>query len=67
VLFVIDGGVTVRVGGLVFILNKDDALHLAAGKEHVICANAPGWAKLLRVEFTPREIIREPLCTFPDS
>lgn len=63
-LYVAEGAVTVRIGDLNYLLHREEALHVPAGKEHAILAHASGWAKLLRVEFTPREIVSHPIYTF---
>lgn len=49
-LFVIEGGVSVQMGDLTFLVKAEDALHIAGGQEHRITAEEGGWAKLLRVD-----------------
>lgn len=65
ILFVADGEVTVHVEDLHYILRRDDALHLPAGKLHSIVAATGGWAKVLRVELPPRQFVTEHILTLP--
>ncbi|MEO6003717.1 MAG: cupin domain-containing protein [Opitutus sp.] len=63
-LFVVEGEATVRVTEVNTILEKDQALHIAAGREHVIAANFTGPVKLLRVDIPPRQIVSPPIVSF---
>lgn len=50
VLFVAEGSLTVRIGELSHVLNKDQAMHLPAGKSATLCNDTAGWAKILRLD-----------------
>lgn len=50
VLFVADGSITIRIGELSHVLNKDQAMFLAPGKTATLRNSAPGWAKVLRLD-----------------
>jgi redox-sensitive bicupin YhaK (pirin superfamily) len=50
VLFVADGSLTVRIGEISHVLNKDQAMHLDAGKTATLCNDTQGWAKVLRLD-----------------
>lgn len=63
ILFVIDGDVTVRFGDVNTMLAKDGALLIPKGKPHLIAAGAGGWAKLLRVDIPPRQIVTPQILT----
>lgn len=63
VLFVIEGSVNVRVGELTFLVNHDEALHIAAGRPYTVAAVPSGWAKILRVDFTRKTVVEAPLYT----
>ena len=56
-LFVVEGEATVRFDDVNTILNKDEALLIPRGKQHVIAAHPDGWAKLLRVAIPPRQVV----------
>jgi mannose-6-phosphate isomerase-like protein (cupin superfamily) len=63
ILFVIDGEATVRFGDVNTIVSRDQALLIPKGKTHLIAAGAKGWAKLLRVDVPPRQIITPQILT----
>jgi mannose-6-phosphate isomerase-like protein (cupin superfamily) len=63
VLFAIDGEVTVRFGDLNTMLKKDEALLIAKGQAHFITAGPGGWAKILRVDVPPRQMITPQILT----
>lgn len=63
ILFVVDGEATVRFGDVNTMLNKDEALLIPKGKAHLIAAGASGWAKLLRVDVPPRQIVTPQILT----
>jgi hypothetical protein len=46
------------------ILNKDEAVLIPKGKEHVIVAHPGERAKLLVVDVPPRQVITPPLVSF---
>lgn len=50
VLFVADGSITIRIGELSHVLNKDQAMHIAAGKDASLRNDTQGWAKILRLD-----------------
>ncbi len=56
-LFVVEGEAVVRLGEVNTILSKDEALLIPKGKAHAIAAQPGGWAKLLRVDVPPRQIV----------
>jgi len=62
-LFVIEGEATVRFGDVNTVVNKDEALLIPKEKEYSILAHV-GWAKLLRVEVPPRQVITPQIITF---
>lgn len=62
-LFVLDGEVTVRFGEINTVLKKDEALLVSKGQAHLITAGATGWAKLLRVDVPPREVVTPQILT----
>jgi quercetin dioxygenase-like cupin family protein len=64
ILFVVEGEATVRFGALTTILKKDEALLIPRGKRHVISAHAGGWAKLLRVDVPPRQVVVPQIISF---
>ena len=64
ILFVVDGEATVRLGDVNTIINKDEALLVPKGKRHVISANPGGWAKILRVDVPPRQVVTPQILTF---
>lgn len=63
VLFVIEGEATVRFGDVNTMLAKDGSLLIPKGKSHLIAAGASGWAKLLRVDVPPRQIVTPQILT----
>lgn len=63
ILFVIEGGATVRYGDTNTILGKDQALLIRKGEQHVIAAQPGGWTKLLRVDIPPRQIVTPQIIT----
>jgi quercetin dioxygenase-like cupin family protein len=63
-LFVIEGEATIRFGKMNTILAKDQALLVRKDEEHVIVAHPGGWAKILRVEVPPRQIVTPQIITF---
>lgn len=64
VLFVVDGEVTLRIGKVNTILAKEQAHHIAKGQHHAIAAHASGWAKVLRVDVPPRQVVTPQILTF---
>jgi mannose-6-phosphate isomerase-like protein (cupin superfamily) len=64
VLFVIEGEATVRQGEVNTILAKDQALLVRQGEEYVITAPPGGWAKILRVDVPPRQIVTPQILAF---
>ena len=64
ILFVVDGDVTVRFDDVNTMLGKDEALLIPKGREHVIAAHPGAWAKILRIDVPPRQIITPPLESF---
>lgn len=63
VLFAIDGEVTIRFGDLNTMLKKDKALLISKGEAHLIAAGPNGWAKILRVDVPPRQVITPQILT----
>lgn len=64
-LFVIEGGVLVRMGDVTRMMGRDEALLIAPGRNSTITADASGWARLLLVDFTRRTIVEPPIFTVP--
>jgi len=64
-VFVIEGTVSVTMDRVTCLLKRNEALRLPADRAHQISATG-GWARLLRVDFPPREKPAPPLYTFPD-
>lgn len=64
ILFVIEGEATVRFEDVNTILSKDHALLIPKGKAHSIAAQPGGWAKLLRVDVPPRQIVTPQILSF---
>ncbi len=62
-LFVTEGVATVRLGDVNTILAKDQALLIRQGQEYVITAHPDGWAKVLRVDVPPRQIVAPQIIT----
>jgi mannose-6-phosphate isomerase-like protein (cupin superfamily) len=56
-LFVIDGEATVRFDDVNTMLKKDEAFLIPKRKAHLVAAGASGWAKLLRVDVPPRQLV----------
>ena len=63
-LFVVEGEATIRFDGMNTILNKDEALLIPRGKPHVISAYPDGWAKLLRIDVPPRQVVVPQIISF---
>src|SRR5688572_5917072 len=63
-LYIVEGRVTVRFEELNTILNKDEALLVPRSKPHVIAAHAGAWAKLLRVDVPPRQVVVPQIISF---
>jgi mannose-6-phosphate isomerase-like protein (cupin superfamily) len=64
VLYVVEGGATIRFDEVNTILSKDEALLIPKGKQHVIAANPGVWAKLLRVDVPPRLVVVPQIISF---
>ena len=64
ILFVIEGDATVRFDDVNTILSKDEALLIPKGREHVIAAHPGAWAKLLRVDVPPRQVVVPQILSF---
>jgi mannose-6-phosphate isomerase-like protein (cupin superfamily) len=64
ILFIVEGDATVRFDHVNTMLSKDEALLIPKGKEHVITAHPGAWAKILRIDVPPRQIITPPLVSF---
>ena len=62
-LFVIEGEITVRLGEVNTILGRDQAVFIRQGPEYVITGPLEKWAKVLRVEIPPREIVTPEILT----
>jgi mannose-6-phosphate isomerase-like protein (cupin superfamily) len=62
-LFVVEGEVTVRFGDVNTVVNKDEALLIPKEKEYSVLSHL-GWAKVLRVEVPPRQVITPQIITF---
>ena len=60
-LFVVEGQATVRFDEVNTIVDKDEALLIPRGKNHVISAMANRPAKVLRVEVPPRQVVEAPI------
>lgn len=63
ILFVIEGGVTIRFGDINTIIKKDEALLVAKGQSHLIAAGPNGWAKLLQMDIPPRKVVTPQILT----
>jgi quercetin dioxygenase-like cupin family protein len=63
ILFILDGKVTVRFGEINTMLKKDEALLVSKGRAHLIAASPDGWAKILRVDVPPRQVITPQILT----
>lgn len=63
-LFVVEGEATIRFDVVNTILSKDEALLIPRGKPHVISAHSGGWAKLLRVDVPPRQVVVPHIISF---
>jgi quercetin dioxygenase-like cupin family protein len=64
ILFVVDGVATVRFEDVNTILSKDEALLIPKGKPHTIVASPAGWAKILRVDVPPRQVVTPQIISF---
>lgn len=62
-LFVAQGRVTVRFGGMSTVVNEEEAYLLPAGRPYSLVASRAGNAKVLRVEL-PRRRVDAPI-TYP--
>lgn len=63
ILFTIDGEATVRLGDLNTVLKNDQALLIPKGQPHLIASGASGWAKILRVDVPPRQVVTPQILT----
>lgn len=63
ILFAIDGEATVRFGDLNTMIKKDEALLISKGQAHLIAAGPNGWAKILRVDVPPRQVVTPQILT----
>ena len=63
VLFVIEGEAAVRFGDLTTMLKKDEALLVHKGQAHLIAAGPNSWAKILRVDVPPRQVVTPQILT----
>lgn len=63
VLFTIEGEATVRLGDLNMMLKKDDAVLIQKGQAHVIAAGPNSWARILRVDVPPRQVVTPQILT----
>jgi mannose-6-phosphate isomerase-like protein (cupin superfamily) len=63
VLFAIEGEATVRFGDLNTMLKKDEALIIHKGQAHIIAAGPNSWAKILRVDVPPRQVVTPQILT----
>jgi mannose-6-phosphate isomerase-like protein (cupin superfamily) len=61
---VIEGDATVRFDDVNTILSKDEALLIPKGEEHIITAHPGAWAKLLRIDVPPRQIVVPQILSF---
>jgi mannose-6-phosphate isomerase-like protein (cupin superfamily) len=57
VLYVVEGEATVHFDDVNTIINRDEALLVPKGKAHAISVQPGGWAKLLRLEAPPRQVV----------
>jgi mannose-6-phosphate isomerase-like protein (cupin superfamily) len=57
VLFVAEGQVTVRFGGVNTLVNQEEAYLLPAGRPYSLAASRAGNAKVLRVALPPRQVV----------
>lgn len=64
IVFVIEGEATVRFEDVNTILGKDEALLIPKGKAHLIAASPGGWAKILRVDVPPRQVVVPQIISF---
>jgi mannose-6-phosphate isomerase-like protein (cupin superfamily) len=64
ILFVLEGQATVGMEDLNTLLKKDEAMLIPKGREHSITAHPTGWARLLRVEVPPRQVITPQILSF---
>jgi mannose-6-phosphate isomerase-like protein (cupin superfamily) len=63
ILVVLDGEATVQFGDLNTMLKKDEALLISKGQAHLLAAGPNGWAKLLRVDVPPRQVVTPQILT----
>jgi uncharacterized cupin superfamily protein len=64
ILFVVEGDATVRFDDVNTILGKDEALLIQKGKAHVVAAHPGAWAKLLRIDVPPRQVVVPQILSF---
>jgi mannose-6-phosphate isomerase-like protein (cupin superfamily) len=64
VLYIVEGSATVRFEDLNTILNEDEAMLIPRGKQHVIAADSGAWAKLLRLDVPPRQVVVPQIISF---
>lgn len=67
IFVVIEGGVTVRMGEVTYLVQKDDAMHIPVGQEPIITADSSNWAKLVRIDLAPRPIPGPLIYGFPEG
>lgn len=63
ILFVSDGEGTVRFGDLNTMIKKDEALLISKGQAHLIAAGPDSWAKILRLDVPPRQVVTPQILT----
>lgn len=63
VLFAIEGEATVRFGDLNTMLKKDEALLIPKGRAHLIVSGPNSWARILRVELPPQQVVTPQILT----
>lgn len=63
ILFVIEGGATVRYGDTNTILGKEQAVLIRKGEQHVVAAQPGGSTRILRVDIPPRRIVTPQIIT----
>lgn len=64
ILFVVHGEVTVHFEDMNTMLNQDEALLIAKGKEYSLSVRSAGECKLLRVDVPPRQIVTPQILSF---
>ena len=63
ILFAIEGEPIVRFGDINTMMKKDEALLVPKNKAHLIAAGPNGWAKILRVDVPPRQVVTPQILT----